>query len=385
VVVSTNPNESNDSAIASTVTVSMGKGDGTFETPVVYSVDRDPGQPVILDINQDGKPDIAVPSWDKQEIEVLLGKGDGTFQPAVSYLSTTQVPNFMIGGDYNGDGRPDLVATTSEGSAETVILNQGTTTVQLANVIPPTTGAALVVASYPGDAVFRVSTSNSVELSSGSPRSPIYFGGGFSGSGATLKLNGTAALNGSQLQLTSGATDQAGSAFYATPVNIQSFTTDFSFQLSSANGDGFTFTIQNLGPEALGRTGGSLGYASIPKSVGIKFDLYNDVGEGRDSTGLYLDGATPTTPAINLVTTGIDLHSGHPMSVHIAYNTAYRGGELALTIIDETTKAAWSNFFAVDIPKAMGGITAYVGFTGATGALTSTQMIGTWTFVPGTP
>ena len=77
--------------------------------------------------------------------------------------------------------------------------------------------------------------------------------------------------------------NQAGSAFFNTPLNIQSFTTDFTMQLSNPVGDGMTFTIQDVAPTALGLSGGGLGYgpavpgatdpASILKSVAIKFDL----------------------------------------------------------------------------------------------------------------
>jgi hypothetical protein len=183
--------------------------------------------------------------------------------------------------------------------------------------------------------------------------------------------------------LTNGTLNEAGSAFYATPINIQSFTTDFTFLLSDAVADGITFTIQNVGPGALGGSGGSLGYEDIGKSVSIKFDLYNNLGEGSDSTGLYIDGASPRIPAINLSHTGIHLHSGDPMSVHINYNIGYSGGELGLTITDQITNAAWSNSFAVDIPGAVGGPTAYVGFTGATGDLTSTEAITSWTYETG--
>ena len=78
-----------------------------------------------------------------------------------------------------------------------------------------------------------------------------------------------------------------------------------------------TFTIQNVGPSALGSDGGGLGFATIPNSVAIKFDIYNNAGEGPDSTGLYFNGAMPTVPAINLTGSGIDLHSGDYMNVSI--------------------------------------------------------------------
>ena len=63
-----------------------------------------------------------------------------------------------------------------------------------------------------------------------------------------MQFNGSTDLDDFRLQLTNGGLNQAGSAFYATPVNIQSFTTDFTFQLSNPVADGITFTIQNVGP-----------------------------------------------------------------------------------------------------------------------------------------
>ena len=51
--------------------------------------------------------------------------------------------------------------------------------------------------------------------------------------------------------------------------------------------------IQNAGPTALGTGGGGLGFATIPTSVAIKFDIYNDSGEGNDSTGIYIKAHCP--------------------------------------------------------------------------------------------
>jgi hypothetical protein len=192
----------------------------------------------------------------------------------------------------------------------------------------------------------------------------------------TLKLNGTASLNGAALQLTSGGTFQAGSAFYSTPVNVQAFATDFAFQLTDPAADGFTFAIQNSGPTALGLPDDALGYAGIAKSIAVKFDLYNNAGEGPDSTGLYLNGVTPTVPAINLSSTGINFHSGDIILAQITYD----GASLRLTLTDTVTLATSSHSFPVDIPGTVGN-TAYVGFTGGTGAKTSTQQVLSWTYV----
>ena len=204
----------------------------------------------------------------------------------------------------------------------------------------------------------------------------INFGGGFAASQGQMVLNGTAQLNGSSLQLTNDGTDQAASAWYATPVNIQSFTTNFTFQLTNPEANGITFTIQNQGTAALGIFGTGLGYQYIPTSVAVKFDLFNAGGEGLDSTGLYTDGAIPTVPAIDLSSTGIDLHSGDTMAVQLVYD----GTTLTMTITDTVTQATYTTSFTINIPSTVGGNTAYVGFTGGTGSATANQAILAWTY-----
>jgi hypothetical protein len=195
-------------------------------------------------------------------------------------------------------------------------------------------------------------------------------------SGSDLTLNGSASLSGSSIMLTNGGANEASSVFFGSPVNVKSFTTDFDFQLTNAQGDGFTFTIQGDGPAALGSLGGSLGYRHILKSVAVKFDLYNNAGEGSDSTGVYTDGAIPTVPSIDLTDSGINLHSGDPMNAHVTYD----GEALTLTITDLVTLASWSQPFVIDIPDTVGGNTAYVGFTAGSGGSTAVQQILNWTF-----
>ena len=55
---------------------------------------------------------------------------------------------------------------------------------------------------------------------------------------------GSAAIQGSQLQLTNGSNSQAASAFLSTPLDVAQFTTQFRFQLTNAQADGFTFAIE---------------------------------------------------------------------------------------------------------------------------------------------
>jgi hypothetical protein len=211
---------------------------------------------------------------------------------------------------------------------------------------------------------------------------PINFGLGFSNPGC-MQFNGSTKLDDSRLQLTDGSGNEAGSAFCTTQVDVRGFTTDFTFQLSEANADGIAFVIQNssTGASALGAAGGGLGWLGISNSIAIKFDLYNNSGEGDDSTGIYTAGAAPYTPSIDLTASGIDLHSGDTMAVHIAYD----GTNLTMTITDAVVNATFTHTWSINIPAAIGGNLAFAGFTGGTGGSTASQKIESWTFVSSIP
>jgi fibronectin type 3 domain-containing protein len=216
--------------------------------------------------------------------------------------------------------------------------------------------------------------------------SALDFSSGFAGSAGVLTYNGNAKVNGTSAELTDGGGNEAGSFFSTNAVDVTKFSSQFTFQLTSANADGFTFTIQGDGPTALGPSGGGLGYGpdnpsgapGIAKSVAVKFDLFNNAGEGVDSTGEYTNGASPTTPAIDLTSTGINLHSGDVFRVVLGYD----GTTLTVTITDTTTNASASQSYTVNIPQVIGNSTGFVGFTGGTGGQTAVQNILTWVYSP---
>jgi hypothetical protein len=182
----------------------------------------------------------------------------------------------------------------------------------------------------------------------------------------SLTLNGPATITSGALQLTSGPSSAASSAFYPTPVPTKSFDTQFTFQLLDPTAEGITFTIQGDGPNAVGLGGGGLGYQGLQKSLAVKFDLKDTAGEGIDSTGIYVDGAAPTVPAVSLASSGIDLHSGHTFALHLSYD----GTTMSVNLTDTVTNAVWSTQAAEDIPGITGGSTAYFGFTAGSGTPT---------------
>lgn len=264
-----------------------------------------------------------------------------------------------------------VVHYTTDGSAPTV-----SSTTYTGPVTINATETVNAIAIAPG---FAASPVASATYTSTVAATSVSFPVGFAGSQGVMILNGSTDLDDSRLQLTDGGSSEAGSAWFHTPVNIQSFSTTFTFQLSNPVADGMTFAIQGTGVNALGASGAGLGYQNIAKSLAIKFDLYSNAGEGPDSTGLYTNGASPTVPAINLSSTGINLHSDDTMQVQLTYN----GTTLNMTIEDIVTGATYSTSWTVNIPSLVGGNSAFVGFTGGTGGNSSSQKILTWTYASG--
>jgi hypothetical protein len=101
---------------ANMVSILLGKGDGTFGEPTNFAVGTGPVSVATADFNGDGKLDLAVANRDSNTASVLLGRGDGTFGPKTDF-ATGALPVFVVAGDFNADGKLDLaVANNSLGT-----------------------------------------------------------------------------------------------------------------------------------------------------------------------------------------------------------------------------------------------------------------------------
>ena len=89
----------------------LGKGDGTFELPVIIPLTRglSPIYLATADLRGNGKLDLVVAEFDTSTVGVLLGNGDGTFGFEHTY-TLPEAPSALAIDDFNHDGKLDITA-----------------------------------------------------------------------------------------------------------------------------------------------------------------------------------------------------------------------------------------------------------------------------------
>lgn len=112
----------NDPAIS--LSLLLGNGDGTFQSPVSFANGSGFDSPTIVaaDLNNDGRLDVVIghqiacftaPCRVARGITVMLGNGDGRFQPAREIDIGTETARIAVG-DFNRDGIRDLAIASSQ-------------------------------------------------------------------------------------------------------------------------------------------------------------------------------------------------------------------------------------------------------------------------------
>jgi hypothetical protein len=98
---------------ASSVSVLLGNGDGTFQPGFQYAVGAVPEGIVAGDFNGDGKLDLATANYWSNDVSVLLGDGDGTFVDPGQLVTTPHATPLVA--DVSGDGTDDVLVVDGAG------------------------------------------------------------------------------------------------------------------------------------------------------------------------------------------------------------------------------------------------------------------------------
>mgnify|MGYP006071844973 CR=1 FL=1 len=200
----------------------------------------------------------------------------------------------------------------------------------------------------------------------------------------TYFLNGAATtLGGDCYQLTTTLSNQNGAVWYGefidltTPFEL-SFTMNFG-TFDSTGADGMVFVLQDVGTDALGQSGGALGFNGFDPSFGVEFDTWNNGQYAdlvQDHIGFVSDGSVNHAPPTGLggpvqaSLDNINIEDGedHPVKITWDPNT-----QIIAVYFDCTLRLAEE----VDLINTIfnGQSLVYWGFTGSTGGSFNSQSV----------
>jgi autotransporter-associated beta strand protein len=210
----------------------------------------------------------------------------------------------------------------------------------------------------------------------------------------TWTVNGTAAGfvnsgftnagNASSLMLTDGNGGEASSAWFNTPQPVNNgLRIKFTYQMHTGTStgdpaDGTTFAFQNAatGTAALGGGGGSMGYAGITNSAAYEINIY---GGHQRGAAVGINGAINYASVAPVKFEG-DLTTGDVVQVTLVYDAG--AGTITQMLNDTTANTMFTSVFPLGgtLASIVGGNTALIGFTGATGGSNSTQVVSNFEF-----
>ena len=199
---------------------------------------------------------------------------------------------------------------------------------------------------------------------------------GYIASGTGWSLAGSGSYSGSNVLTLTTTTQQGNFSYFNVPVYIGGFMASWTYQdIGGGGADGASFVIQNdpRGTAANGGTGGALGVGGVTPSVELEFNIYAGNAVGGVGYAFSTNGIT----AIVSDPYPLDLASGDPIFVKLTY----LNGIASLTLTDTNIGSSYNTTRAINIPAAVNGATAYVGFTGASGGTGSDQTVSDFNFV----
>ena len=229
---------------------------------------------------------------------------------------------------------------------------------------------------------------------------------------SALALNGVATqstgLSGEQstLSITPPVRGSAGSFYYNSAQRVDlGFTTDFHFRVRDRSGtgsDGLTFIVQGQGANALGGTGGAIGFGTnlafpttptntgISNSLAVVFDTWDNSANWATIPGAnvisvqnsHLGASSPNTPSAIDSLGGVAVSGAFNDGATHLVRVTYVPGIMSIYYDNLATPALTVPVNLSNALNLIGGQNAFVGFTAGTGALINVERheIRDWTF-----
>jgi hypothetical protein len=144
-----------------TVSVLLGNGDGTFQkNPTTLTAGANPSAVALADLGN-SHVDIVTANRGDNTVSVFVGNGDGTFKAAVNYKAGTS-PDGVAIGDVNGDGKADVVVADADSDSVSILLGNGDGTLQAATAVAVgSVPSAVALAHLTGSGHLDIVTANS--------------------------------------------------------------------------------------------------------------------------------------------------------------------------------------------------------------------------------
>lgn len=145
------------------VQVFFGNGDATFRSPVTYGTGIQPQYTLAVDLNHDGNLDLVVTSTgdlytETAGLNILLGNSDGSFQPRSFIkepgytLNTPARSDYLTSSDFDGDGNVDLLVQGINASTTFILYGSGAGTFPVTTPVATNAfGNVCVAGDFDGD------------------------------------------------------------------------------------------------------------------------------------------------------------------------------------------------------------------------------------------
>jgi predicted outer membrane repeat protein len=152
--------------LSDSVTVQLGNGDGTFQTAtsILIATGFGPAENHLVSLRGNGTLDLIVASFNTNQIAVLLGNSNGTFQSPVFYTvgSATNTPTSITTGDFNDDSNLDVAVANTGDNTVSIFTGNGSGALTLFGAPIPVghTPQAIRAGDFNGDGYSDLAVAN---------------------------------------------------------------------------------------------------------------------------------------------------------------------------------------------------------------------------------